>query len=594
MNTVADACGLMNLMVAYFDCVVDEEPGGFELIRERFSRDTLRKALDPEYPASSPVFSLQPDEKGLVTFVITVADRLFSLCRMLGSERRDLKAWCKFSECVLEAYDGLLHTAKIGMSQNEARLLLDNSIKAAQMMARLVLLSPDCREDVDAEDVTRMMGIVGRVFGLVDELADLPRDLEAGRLNALLADSEAPPVAELSLLTTSRAVGQLLQLGVLDRMAYAIADAVSSITVEAEKLLPRPDRFMEQLRCWLSGWLMGVQACHTKVQIDVTESISRGIAFLEQQQEPSGEFMTEMSVNRSMASPQIQHSVYIHAYIMYSLASLPHSLPGVRRILTRASAFLRTQQEPDGWWRFYGHFLHDPPPDVDDTSVALAALIVSNTDTKAGDEAHRWITSLYKLRTEGGLYKTWRDPDYNAAGFQLPDAVVNANVLLLEGLVGVEDTALVHFFLKTIHLDRYEYLNTYGVTNLVLPYLISRCFSQGHVKGLEVGMDRLAEFVVGLQHKDGSWGSGLDTALALLTFLNISQQDDYLGLAALTLLEHQEESGRWCAGAFFRDISGGSYSSSALSTALCIEALSRLDAQHSLTNLQFEVQDDSP
>lgn len=316
---------------------------------------------------------------------------------------------------------------------------------------------------------------------------------------------------------------------------------------------------------------MAVRPEETKAAL--VAAAAAGIAFLESIQQPDGGFASEVSSRPSLAAAESLESVYLHAFVVHSLVAASESDPRVETIVAQGARYLEGAREPDGWWCFRIPSDEGPPADVDDTAVALTALLRARNgrSEELEADAEAWIGALEALRSESGLIKTWADPEFNSFQFELPDSAVNANLLLLQGLVGRPDPVLEHFFSVMAQFAAFRVLDTYFVQPLALPYLISRSYFDGGVEGLGPAMEYIASFV-----SRRRLGGDLGTALALVTLLNCGYDGEVVERAADRLVARQGEDGGWRSEAFFWDFAPSYYGARAFTTALAVEALTRL------------------
>jgi len=153
---------------------------------------------------------------------------------------------------------------------------------------------------------------------------------------------------------------------------------------------------------------------------------------------------------------------------------------------------------------------------------------------------------------------------------------VNANVLFLQSIVGRPDPRVAEYLARVVQTETYQLLNLYAVSIYAVPFLISRCNYYGNVLVLQASMKRIRDYILCRQEPDGGWGGELDSVLALLTLLNSGHIGAEVGRAVEFLWERQQSDGGWGSGPLFRDLFPRYYGSRSLTTALCIEALSRL------------------
>jgi hypothetical protein len=346
-------------------------------------------------------------------------------------------------------------------------------------------------------------------------------------------------------------------------------------------LLVDPERFMRYLRAWLSRRLETCRALAplSSLGTDQKSRIVKGARFIASRQSEDGHFASEVSLTPNMRDCHEERSVYLHSYILQALSRVCGPMPLIESILQRAAGNLRFMQEKSGWWKFYGPYSAEPPDDVDDTSVAFSALLsfAGPFHGQLVREANTWLDSLERLRSESGLYKTWAEASWNAECFELPDVVVNANVLFMQSMLGRPDPRVQEYLERVVRDQTYQLLNLYAVSIYAVPFLISRCNYPGNVFVLQPSsMTRLRDYILCRQEPDGGWGGALDSVLALLTLLNSGHIGAEVGLALKFLCERQQSDGGWGSGPLFRDLQPRYYGSRSLTTALCLEALSRL------------------
>lgn len=342
-----------------------------------------------------------------------------------------------------------------------------------------------------------------------------------------------------------------------------------------------PERFMRCLRAWLSRRLENCRALAplSSLSTDLQRRIVRGARFIASRQSVDGHFASEVSLTPNMRDCHEERSVYLHSYILQALSGVCEPLPLIESILQSAAGNLRFMQEKSGWWKFYGPYSAEPPDDVDDTSVAFSALLslAGPINEQLVKEANTWLDSLERLRSESGLYKTWAEASWNAECFELPDVVVNANVLFMQSMLGRPDPRVAEYLERVVRDQTYQLLNLYGVSIYAVPFLISRSNYPGNVFVLQPSsMTRLRDYILCRQEQDGGWGGALDSVLALLTLLNSGHSGAEVGRAVAFLCERQQSDGGWESGPLFRDLQPRYYGSRSLTTSFCLEALSRL------------------
>jgi hypothetical protein len=311
----------------------------------------------------------------------------------------------------------------------------------------------------------------------------------------------------------------------------------------------------------------------------VREALARGIAFLERQQQPSGEL-------RVFASDQPDPAVFPTAVMAHSLSFAPDA----SRVRERAVDFLAAEMWPRGLWKHWPreHPHHrELPPDLDDTACASAALASSGRTFPDNRPL------LLKNRNARGLFYTWK---LTAAQFRHPlvlyfffrktsakpfdvDAVVNANVLFYLGATP-ETRPVVQHLLHVLRENRERSCDKWYDNPFVVWYFFSRALHAVAPDGGELIERKMAA---------ATPANPLERALAACSLLYWSRASAADALID-SLLDAQLESGGWPAAPLYhggrtrkRDGSFDEphpdtprWGSEELTTAFCIEALSRI------------------
>jgi hypothetical protein len=164
-------------------------------------------------------------------------------------------------------------------------------------------------------------------------------------------------------------------------------------------------------------------------------AIRTAIAWLHATQQPDGAWPTFSARHADMSAARLLPGcVYPTTYVLAALRHCPND-PPVDTIRAHAAAFLRRERNADGSWSYTGRATQRVPPDLDDTACAAAALLTLG---------ERPDLALFQLLWEneaapGGPYYTWigvnQTPHHLLAHHR--DALVNANILWLAGLLGL-------------------------------------------------------------------------------------------------------------------------------------------------------------
>src|ERR1700744_2921968 len=90
---------------------------------------------------------------------------------------------------------------------------------------------------------------------------------------------------------------------------------------------------------------------------------------------PHGEFKTLLGADKSMSNAVLDSSPFVTSFVIYALA---HALDfHVMDMIAKATAFLRSEMEFGGVWRYWSSRQHKHarlPPDLDDSACISYAL----------------------------------------------------------------------------------------------------------------------------------------------------------------------------------------------------------------------------
>lgn len=328
----------------------------------------------------------------------------------------------------------------------------------------------------------------------------------------------------------------------------------------------------------------------------VREAVRRGVAFLESAQRASGELPVFASTDPSLTEGCVPDpSVFPTALAAHSLGYCREA-GALRR---RALAFLDAEMDRHGLWRHWTRehpHASQLPADLDDSSCAAAAL--ADPERMAGNRR-----IILGNRRGDGLFLTWVLPRLLKGGaahrratwprlrhaatlilfFRRTsaapgdvDAVVNANALFRLGEFEGRDK-VVEFLLNVLREGREESCDKWYENSFAIWYFLSRA----------LGADPAASELILRRRSTLKPAGSMEAALAMCTelYCGIGPADG----AVQALLDQQGEDGSWPRAALYhggraRRADGGfeprhpdtpHWGSEALTTAFCIEALSR-------------------
>lgn len=319
-------------------------------------------------------------------------------------------------------------------------------------------------------------------------------------------------------------------------------------------------------------------------------SIFKGVDFLYFSQLKYGEFKTLVSPKANMKEYYQcpASSPYITTYVLYSINFLKHQK--VIEMTRKALNFLQEELEEPGVWRFYtrvnrkvrycnGQFVRDKLgiiPDLDDTACASYAL--KDNQITFCDNSQIFLD--FKNKQE--IFYTWvlknpkhqceEDPTVYIPPYNNTCCGVNANILLY--LRESADTKGICSYLNDIVANGKEMQHSaYFPSKIVLYYLLSRAYFNG-AKSLEISIDLIVNRIVSSQGSNSYYREPLSTALAVCTLLNFGRFIPLIHDAISSIVSSQNINGSWARASLFID-SANYYGSEELTTAICVEALTK-------------------
>lgn len=326
-------------------------------------------------------------------------------------------------------------------------------------------------------------------------------------------------------------------------------------------------------------------------RVRVELSLSKALEFLHHSQLPYGEFRTYACPDDEMGEGcEFDSSPFATSLILYAISHVDS--PIVHEMTAKALRFLQEEMEGPGLWRYWSsrnqrHRLL--PPDLDDTCCISFVLKKNSIPLPANRDI------ILANRGREGLFYTWLAPRSSSTRLLDPDVaallnreallmlalsgqmddvdcVVNANVLLYLG--ENDDTKGAVDYLVDIVLDgKEDECSHFYPDRICLYYMLSRAYLEG-VHSLKSVRVPVKDRVVRTQDRDGSFGNELLTALAICTLLNFDSPAPELHEAIPYLLNAQRKDGSWPRIPMYLG-PAPYYGSEDLTTALCVEALSR-------------------
>lgn len=318
----------------------------------------------------------------------------------------------------------------------------------------------------------------------------------------------------------------------------------------------------------------------------MTDWQKRGLAFLAEQQQPSGCFASFSSAQITpFVAQKTYYTTFAPALILSALQTVESSIAD--DIRNRLATFLLAQKSQhwsfNYWVRGSEEAAQLPyPDDLDDTFCALAALWQHDSQIVSGTGLAHAVKLLLATESQlGGPYRTWLVSKDSDKIWLDVDLAVNANIAYFLGLAADPLPNLTAYMERAI--VRRRFASPYYPTPYPLVYYIARAYT-GAQKPL------LATFLLQLREADGNWGTPLQTALAVSSLLRLDVPKKELAKAITYLKRAQQTDGSWPAEAFCLDPAqvGVSYynGAAALTTSFALEALSLYAAAGKTTEVQ--------
>jgi hypothetical protein len=269
--------------------------------------------------------------------------------------------------------------------------------------------------------------------------------------------------------------------------------------------------------------------------------------------------MDARSIGTVRAIPLGWRDVYMTSLLIQEASP---AFPLEAGVLERARSYVRAAR--DGWgWRY----LPDLPTDLDDTSMAWAAL--GSTDPDISRELAEQVTAM--TNRDGG-FPTFiggvPQPSHQAVTLNVTFAMDRANICPTRD-------ATDQYLAKWLRQPEFPSCEWIGARMFPV-FLFAR--AAGLLERLGAwARQRLVTLIMGLRRADGSWGLGLpdslETALAVLSLalLRVSVADKP-DLARL-LLDLQFGDGGWGWSPLYSDGSGTWFGHRAVTTMFAVRAL---------------------
>lgn len=262
---IVETCGLYFVLLACVDHLMDDQPDGWERLRPVWNPDAIERALNlgrARNGGTDDVVDVGCDSDIHAVSLLTAS--FFSQCRNLAGNEWGNVLWTRFSNVVWQAF----HAQNLNAESNRFSLrplakvrgsLRGKSVYPTQILGMIPLLSRSAREVAvsgNLEEILSLFGVMGKIFGLVDDLADLPQDLMRGQMNeAVLSYLESKPDNFVYDSSAPIPMEVLVSEGYVETIIRTLSKDLEHFNRTASRVMPRPDRFFDEVCLWLRSGL---------------------------------------------------------------------------------------------------------------------------------------------------------------------------------------------------------------------------------------------------------------------------------------------------------------------------------------------------
>lgn len=300
-------------------------------------------------------------------------------------------------------------------------------------------------------------------------------------------------------------------------------------------------------------------------------AIEGGLAFIAKAQRADGGFWEYVWDNEKGKQPARYRTTFATSLIAIAL----HNVPKSRRIRTQCADFLLSQKSSFWSWSYWARSSvkssSEPyPDDLDDTFLALSALALQDSSRLSPGALASVANLLFETEVQpGGPYKTWLMEQAADKVWQDVDVAVNANIMYFMRLQGITLPGLDNFIEQAITKNQLE-SPYYPPMQPVLFYIARGYKGKAQSQLRQLVEARQAELLGSTPH---------ETALTLTTLLHLGASPGDYESAVEYLKKSQLPDGSWPAEPMCIGPRKSPSCAPALTTALCLEALTMYDNQ---------------
>jgi hypothetical protein len=247
----------------------------------------------------------------------------------------------------------------------------------------------------------------------------------------------------------------------------------------------------------------------------------------------------------------------------------------IKKIQRRAGDFLAQQQEDNGAWHYDGRGSeHQIPLDLDDTSCAVAALLILG---------QRPALSFYNLLWQnevvpGGPYYTWlgtNAPANDTIWAREIDPLVNANILFCSSRLNLSLPGTINYLQEIIQKEAYQTQSGYCVSPHFPIYALSRAYADGQVEALASTMPTMQDYILKKLPVPQAEPASSNLVCLAVSLLNLQSPLPVVEPYLAAVLANQKADGHWPAWGVYLSYNHYYDGAPALTTALALEALGK-------------------